>query len=479
MTISVPAVHGTDRLLWTRLAWIDGRWQRNVSLRIGDDDHWADVAVGTTPGPDASVLAGPALPGLVNAHSHAFQRAFAGLAERRDADQDDFWTWRERMYRTALRITPEQQQAVAAQLFLELTRGGFTQVCEFHYLHNALDGDPYYADPPRMARAIAAAAQEVGIGLTLLPTVYERAGFSQPTLHENQRRFGADAETVLAMRDALRQPAIPQMPHALPVRVGLALHSLRAATPHAIERLIEGSDEAPIHIHVAEQAREVDDCLTATGLRPVEWLCRHAALDRRWQLVHATHATAAEIESVARCGAGVVLCPSTEANLGDGVVDLPGWLHHGVPIALGTDSHVTRSALEEMRLLEYGQRQARRLRCVAADPGHGQPSTAARLWNRVLDGGAAAAGFKRWGLQAGARADLLVLDTSASSLLGLPDSHLLDALVFSSPTRPFRDVLIGGHWAIREHRSAQRAPIGARFVEAMEQLWRLLPERRG
>jgi formiminoglutamate deiminase len=205
-----------------------------------------------------------------------------------------------------------------------------------------------------MARAIADAARQVGVGLTLLPTVYERAGFAQPTLREDQRRFRADAETVLAMRDALRSRPRRRRGAASTIQVGLALHSLRAATAGAIERLVEGSDGAPIHIHIAEQAQEIDDCLDATGLRPIEWLCRHARLDRRWQLVHATHTTPAEIDAIARCGAGVVLCPSTEANLGDGVTDLPGWLRHGVPIALGTDSHVTRSAMEELRLLEYG-----------------------------------------------------------------------------------------------------------------------------
>lgn len=458
------------RSLWTRLAWIGGRWQHNVSLRIGADGNWSAVECATACGADDIVLAGPALPGLVNAHSHAFQRAFAGLAERRDLDQDDFWTWRDGMYRTALRITPDLQRAIAAQLFLELARGGFTHVCEFHYLHNDGEGRPYTADPACMARAIADAAREVGVGLTLLPTVYERAGFAQATLREDQRRFRADAQAVLAMRDALRTPRAACAGESPMLRVGLALHSLRAATPGAIERLVEGSDAAPIHIHIAEQAQEIDDCLNATGLRPIAWLCRHAGLDHRWQLVHATHVTPAEIDVIARSGAGVVLCPSTEANLGDGLTDLPSWLRHGVPLALGTDSHVGRSAMEEFRLLEYGQRLARRVRCVAADPQHDEPSTAARLWNRALAGGAAAAGFERWGLQAGARADLLVIDTRAPALLGVPDSHLLDALMFSSPARPFRDVLAGGRWITREHRSVDSQGIGARFVEAVQRI---------
>jgi len=457
---------GDPAALWAPRAWIDGAWAERVLLRIDGRGHWAEVRPGSG-AEGATVLAGPALPGLVDAHSHAFQRAFAGMAERRDLDHDDFWSWRDGMYRTALRVRPEQQQAIAAQLFLELARGGYTHVCEFHYLHNDLDGRPY-ADPARMAHAIAAGAGEVGIGLTLLPTVYERAGFASPTLREDQRRFCADADAVLAMRNALR--AGPGKPA---VRVGLALHSLRAATAASIERIAESAEGAPIHIHIAEQSQEVEDCLAATGLRPIEWLSRHIALDRRWHLVHATHATGAEIDAIARSGAGVVLCPTTEANLGDGIVDLPGWLRRGVPLSLGSDSQVSRTALEELRLLEYGQRLTRRERCVGADPQRGEPSVAANLWNRVQAGGAAAAGCDEgWGLQVGARADLLVVDTRSPALLGVPGSHLLDALVFSSPNRPFRDVMSGGRWLTRDHRHAAGEAIAERFVEAMREIRR-------
>lgn len=457
-------------LLWAPQAWVGGRWQAAVLLQAGADGHWLRVDAGAACPPGATALAGPVVPGLVNAHSHAFQRAFAGLAERRNVDQDDFWSWRDHMYRVALRVTPGQQQAIAAQLYVELLRSGFTHTCEFHYLHNAADGGAYADGQTGMAQAVADAAAETGMGLTLLPTVYERAGFLQPTLREDQRRFRADAAAVLATRDALRAHA-RRGGHGPALRVGVALHSLRAATPAAIERLARDSDDAPIHIHIAEQTREVDDCLEATGLRPIDWLCRHMALDRRWQLVHATHATPGEIEAVARSGAGVVICPSTEANLGDGIPDLPAWLRHGVPLSLGSDSNATRSALEELRLLEYGQRLARRVRCVGAAPQDHEPSTAARLFERTLAGGAAAAGFERWGLRPGARADLLVVDTAAPALLGTPASHTLDAMVFSSPNRPFRDVLVAGRWVTREHRTPRAADIARRFTAAMHELW--------
>jgi len=471
------AVQGLERVLWAPRAWVANRWREGVLLQVGDDGNWAAVQTEVRAAPGATVLEGPALPGLVNAHSHAFQRAFAGMAERRDVDQDDFWSWRDRMYRVALRITAEQQRAVAAQLYLELVRGGYTQVCEFHYLHNATDGSVYTDEPARMARAIVEASREVGIGLTLLPAVYERAGFSQPTLREDQRRFRAGAETVLAMRDAVRRSVGygAEASGGPAVQVGLALHSLRAATPLAIDRLIAGSDGAPIHVHIAEQAQEVDECLSATGLRPIEWLCRYASPDRRWQLVHATHSTPGEIEAIARCGAGVVLCPSTEANLGDGVADLPALLRHGVGLSLGTDSHVTRSAMEEIRLLEYAQRLSKQVRCVAAAPQSDEPSTAERLFSRLLQGGCRAAGFALWGLQVGARADLLVVDTASPALLGVPASHTLDALVFSSPVRPFRDTLIAGRWVTRDHRAEAAASIAARFAQTMQQLWQEAP----
>jgi formimidoylglutamate deiminase len=453
-----------DTLLWAPRAWVGKRWCDAVLLRIGSDGCWSDVGTGV-PAPDQALrLAGPVLPGMVNAHSHAFQRAFAGLSERRENQHDDFWSWRDRMYRVALRITPAQLRAVAAQLYAELLRGGYTQVCEFHYLQHQPDGQPY-ADPLTLSWALADAAAQAGIGLTLLPVLYQRAGFDQPTLRDDQRRFATDARSVLDLHSALRGSGRPNL------KAGVAIHSLRAAEPAAITQLADAAGDVPIHIHVAEQTAEVDACLAAHGQRPIEWLAAHAALDARWQLVHATHSTPAEIDAVARSGAGVVLCPSTEANLGDGLADLPGWLKAGVPLAIGSDSHATRAWREELRWLEYGQRLQLRQRNISAAPAEGQASTAQRLLSRTLDGGGRAAGFKRWGLEVGARADLLVIDTEDASLLGVPDAQTLDALVFSSPGRPFRDVLVAGRWAVREHRQAAGHGMAARFMQAMHLLW--------
>jgi formimidoylglutamate deiminase len=438
-------------LLWAPRAWVAGRWESAVLLRVDAQGRWCSVLPGQAAPPEATVLPGAALPGLVNAHSHAFQRAFAGLAERRSGVHDDFWSWRDRMYGVALRITPEQLRAVAMQLYAELLVGGYTQVCEFHYLHHAPDGNPY-ADPLAMSRALCEAAEAVGMGLTLLPVLYERAGFTQAALRADQRRFATSVQSVLTLRDAIRALRLPH------VNAGVAVHSLRAAAPESLRSLASAlaDDAAPIHIHVAEQTAEVEDCLAATGARPIEWLAREIPLDARWQLVHATHALPSEIDAVAACGAGVVICPSTEANLGDGLPDLPLWLNTPSAISIGSDSQVCRSAVQELRWLEYGQRWLLRQRNVSAAPALGLDATAARLFDRTLAGGGAAAGFDRWGLQVGARADLLVLDEHAAGLRGAPLSHTLDALLFATDAPAFSEVWVAGRRVVQggQHRSA-------------------------
>ncbi len=456
-----------QRRLWAPRAWLPGGWREHVLLHLDARGHWGRIEpdVAHAP-PDAQVLHGPLLPGLVNAHSHAFQRAFAGLAERRESASDDFWGWRDRMYRVALRIGPAPLQAVAAQLNVELLRGGYTQVCEFHYLHHQPDGQPH-PDPLRMGWALADAATDAGIGLTLLPVLYERAGFTQPSLRDDQRRFATTADTVWAMHRAARAAGRPLL------NAGVAVHSLRAASPGSIHTLAGYADgmDGPIHVHVAEQTAEVDDCLAATGQRPIAWLAAQGLLDRRWQLVHATHTTGEEIDAVARSGAGVVVCPSTEANLGDGLADLPGWLAAGVPLTIGSDSHVTRHWPEELRWLDYGQRLHLRQRNVAAAPEAGIASTAQRLFDLAVHGGAAACGQPAWGLVSGARADGLVLDTRSPALLGLPADRHLDAVVFSSPSRPWRDVMVAGQWVVRDHHHPGAADIARRFEFAMQALW--------
>ncbi len=449
-------------LFWAPRAWIGNAWAHAVTLRADADGRWAHVSADTVRPPDAEVLDGAVMPAMVNAHSHAFQRAFVGLSERRDSARDDFWSWRDRMYDVALRITPEQLHAVATHLYSELLAGGYTHTCEFHYLHHAADGQPYSmhgGDDAAMSEAIARAAHDTGMGLTILPVLYERAGFAQPALRADQRRFATDVARVLTLRDTIRGWRLPH------VDAGVAIHSLRAAVPASMHELVRAcaGDSAPMHLHIAEQTNEVADCLAATGLRPIEWLTQEFALDARWHLVHATHATPAEIDAVAATGAGVVLCPATEANLGDGLCDLARWLQSGTPLSLGSDSHVSRSWPEELRLLEYGQRLTLRQRNVSADPA-AQPSTAARLMERCLTGGAAAVGQPCWGLVAGARADLLLLNERDPALIGLPASHLHDGLVFAAPAQPFARAMVAGRWAPTGDSSSA-------FAAAMTTLW--------
>jgi formimidoylglutamate deiminase len=460
----MPTEPRPQAAFWAPLAWT-GYWQRDVLLEVGADGCWQRIDAGVAAPPQALVLEGPVLPGLVDAHSHAFQRAFAGLAERRDSVADDFWSWRDRMYGVALRIDPAQLQAIAAQLYVELLRGGYTQVCEFHYLQRDLDGQAY-DDPLALAWSLAAAAQQAGVGLTMLPTLYQRAGFQDPALRDDQHRFASTPASVAHACRELRASGRPLL------NAGIAIHSLRAAAPQAIENLLRalGDEDVPVHIHVAEQTAEVDDCVAATGVRPIEWLSRHGPLDARWQLVHATHATPAEIDAVAASGAGIVLCPGTEGNLGDGFADLRRWLATGTPIALGSDSQVTRAWPEELRWLEYGQRLLHRQRNVAAAP-ETQPASAQRLFALACHAGARAAGLPDWGLKRGARADLLVLDARDPALSGLPAEHALDALVFSSPNEAIRDVYVAGRCVLRDRRHAAQLSIAEAFESAMRTLW--------
>ena len=458
----------SEQLLWAPQAWVNGRWEQNVCLAMDAQGHWADITPGiSTPPAHATVLPGPMLPGIVNAHSHAFQRAFAGLAERRESAADDFWSWRDRMYGVALRITPAQLRAVAAQLYVELLQGGYTQVCEFHYLHHQPDGQPY-ADEATMAWAVADAAADAGLGLTVLPVLYERAGFAQPALRPDQRRFAGTPDFIARLQATVQASGRPL------VNAGVALHSLRAASAESIDTLLAqvGDADMPIHIHVAEQMQEVRDCLAATGQRPIAWLGQRWAMDTRWQLVHATHTEQAEIDAVARSGAGMVICPSTEGNLGDGFADLPAWLAAGVPMALGSDSHVGRQWAEELRWLEYGQRLRLQQRNVTAAPTQ-QPATAARLFDAALHAGGPAAGQALWGLTRGARADALVLDVQTPGLLGVPASHQLDALVFASQGAAFQEVWVAGRRVIHQGRHVAQDRIASAFGQVMQALWNM------
>ncbi len=461
----------SNGIFWAAQAWLtqaDGSqgWHENVRLKTDGAGNWCEISAGISAHDarlaGAEIIKGALLPGLVNAHSHAFQRAFAGLAEQRNGQDDDFWSWRDRMYRVALAISPEEFKAIATQLYIELLRGGYTHVCEFHYVHHAPDGSPY-ADPFTMTWALTEAAHDAGIGLTLLPVVYERAGMDQEALRTDQRRFAADAQWAMRCAEAVNTRTNVKL------NAGVALHSIRAATPQSI-RAVAAQCQHPIHIHISEQTAEVDACVAATGARPVRWLTDTVALDTRWNLVHATHVDAEEIALVARAGASVVICPTTEANLGDGITRIPHWFAEKVPLSIGSDSHVCRDAFEELRLMEYGQRLMLRKRNVLANAQTGLASTAARLFSESVAAGARACGAAQTGLRVGARADALVLDTTAPNLLGIAMENWLDVRTFSSPSTPFENVMVAGQWMIRNGQHAYDTRSKSAFIAAMNAL---------
>jgi formimidoylglutamate deiminase len=466
-------------------AWVQGVWAQDVLLSVDAHGHWCAVQPEATMAQrsGATLLGGPVLPGVVNAHSHAFQRAIAGLTERRGtqgaAQSDDFWSWRDRMYSVARRITPEQLEAIASFLYAELLMAGYTQVCEFHYLHNAADGAAP-ADPLAMSLALVRAAQRVGMGLTLLPTLYMRSGFDATGLRDDQGRFASTPESVLRLVDGVQDHLKTlDAAQAGNINVGLAIHSLRAADTAAIQALATEAKQRglPVHIHIAEQTQEVQDCIRHTGQRPIEWLMAHVPVNDHWNLVHATHTTPAELQAVQSSGAAIVICPSTEANLGDGVFDYAGYASLGGQWSVGSDSHVTRSWVEELRLLEYSQRLTQRKRNVVAQTGV-NPSSAAVLFEAALASGQKATARPLGAIEVGRRADFLVLDAQAPALLGVPCDHVLDALVFSSPQARFTDVFVAGRQVVSGRQIGNNTTglaswqqVTQDYVRTMQQLW--------
>jgi formimidoylglutamate deiminase len=447
--------------LFARHALLPQGWQRDVLLEWDSAGDLTQVAPGARP-PLNVARAEYVLPGMVNLHSHAFQRALGGLTETGSEGPDSFWTWRDLMYRFAARITPEGIEAIAAQLFTECLRHGYTSVCEFHYLQRAVDGASY-ARPAETAERVAAAAQLAGMGVTLLPVLYSHAGFGAQPLTPGQARFRTDVDDVLGIVEALAPLRGGQL------EVGAAPHSLRAAGIDAIRALAAGLPPArPLHIHIAEQEAEVAQCIAHTGQRPVAYLLDQLALDERWCLVHATHLDAVEITGLAASGAVAGLCPTTEANLGDGLFPLAPYIAAGGRFGIGSDSHVSQSPVEELRWLEYGQRLQHRQRNVAHVPA--QRSVGDFLWQAALTGGAQAAGRRVGALEAGRRADLLVLDAQHPNLDGIDHAEVLGRMVFCGNDNLVRDVLCGGRWVVQAGRHRAQEAIASRYRQALRDL---------
>jgi formimidoylglutamate deiminase len=463
----------TVHTLFAETALLPEGWASNVLFEIDGNGDLINVLPNAAAHSEtcfAQRAKGAVVPGMPNLHSHAFQRAMAGLTEQAGQagapGDDSFWTWRQVMYGFVGRIAPPQLQAIAAQLYVEMLKSGYTAVGEFHYLHHDLDGRPY-ADYAEMSEQIIAAAKTAGIGLTHLPVLYGCGGFGGKPAGPGQRRFLNDAPAFLRLLKRLtqRHGGDPQ------IRFGIAPHSLRAVTPQMLAEAVGGLDEmdaaAPIHIHIAEQVKEVEDCLAWGNQRPVEWLLNNHALTARWCLVHATHMTSGETGRMARSGAIAGLCPTTEGNLGDGFFNAVEFLQAGGAFGIGSDSHISVSPVEELRWLEYGQRLLHRKRNVLAD---GSPHVGAGLYRAALAGGAVALGRPIGRLAKGCRADLVVLDPENPGLVDRDGDLLLDSLVFAGNANPVRDVMVGGRWLVEEgHHRAEHAVL-ARYRAALREL---------
>ena len=438
-------------------------WAHNVRLDVDVTGYLSAVTPESDP-QGCQRLNGPVVPGMPNLHSHAFQRVMAGLAEVAGDPQDSFWTWRDLMYRMVQRLTPEQVGVIARQLYIEMLKGGYTQVAEFHYLHNDINGQPY-ADRGEMTAHLSHAATQAGIGLTMLPVLYSYAGFGAQPAQAGQKRFIQDADSYLKQQDIIRKQL-----NGNPLQnQGLCFHSLRAVTLEQMQQVLNAGDKnMPVHIHIAEQQKEVNDCQGWSGQRPISWLYDNLDIDARWCLIHATHADRFELASMAKSGAVAGLCPTTEANLGDGIFPGVDYLTHAGRWGIGSDSHVSLNVVEELRWFEYGQRLRDQRRNRLTNPA--QNSVGDVLYNQALQGGAQACGAAIGQLSAGYRADWLVLDGNSPYLAAAKDGELLNRWLFAGNAGQIRDVYVGGIARITDGQHEQQQAAAADFLHLLNQL---------
>ena len=448
--------------LWFASALLPDGWATGVRLTAAGG-RIKRIESGTAPG-DTDERHTVGVPGIPNVHSHAFQRGLAGLTERRGPTGDSFWTWRELMYQFVERMNPDEMEAIATLAYAQMLESGFTQVGEFHYLHHDRGGIPF-ADPGELAGRLVAAAASTGIGLTLLPTLYAHGGFGGAEPGKRQRRFINSRDQFAAIVEASRK-VVKTLPGGV---VGIAPHSLRAVTPEELAWLVELSGGSVIHIHIAEQTKEVEDCIAWSGRRPVQWLLENTAVDERWCLVHATHVNDAEMLAVAASGAVVGLCPITEANLGDGIFPAASFLSHAGRIGIGSDSNVLIDAGEEFRTLEYSQRLAHRGRNVLASAAG--KSTGRTLYDRSLAGGSRVLESPR-GLVVGASLDVVSLKTQEPELVQRRQDDLLDSWIFTGSRNLVDCVWRAGEKVVSNGRHRHRDAIVARYRHALKNLLR-------
>lgn len=434
-------------------------WAEEFRIAIAPDGRLSEAPADSAPDHRVGLL----LPAPGNLHSHAFQRAMAGLAERRGgAGQDSFWTWRELMYRFLAALGPEEVEAIAAQVQMEMLEAGFAAVGEFHYLHHQPGGAPY----PRLSELsdrIVAAAAETGIGLTLLPVLYSQGGADGRALGDGQLRFGNDTERFSHLVEGVAEAMTTLEDDAV---LGLAPHSLRAVSPDALSQIVEVG-LGPLHMHLAEQEAEVTEVVATLGARPVEWLLDNAEVDGRWCLVHCTQMRPHETAGLARTGAVAGLCPITEANLGDGIFDGARWRAGGGAFGVGSDSNLRITLSGELSALEYSQRLRDRARAVLADPGQ---STGRQLLEAAATGAAQALGRGRGVIAPGEWADLVTLDAEATALLGRRGDTALDTWIFAADDRLVRDVWSAGRHVVQDGAHVARGRIETRFRKVMGRL---------
>ncbi len=435
-------------------------WAQNVQLDIDDQGFITQITENVVAFDD--IVTGYAIPGMNNIHSHAFQRAMAGLAEYSTSPSDSFWTWRDIMYRFAAKISAEDLHAIASQLYVEMLKAGYVSVSEFHYLHHDESGNM------NMSRAILNAAKDAGLALCHLSVLYMTSGFGSASLKQEQLRFGHTVDDYLLLHEKLNTEVSTNPDQHL----GMALHSLRAVDKEAISRCLEARTSGPIHIHIAEQKQEVNDSITHYGKRPVEWLYDNFEVDGNWCLVHATHLSDEEMKLIARSGAIAGLCPTREANLGDGLFPLADYLGEDGTIAIGSDSHISVSVAEELRLLEYGQRLSHLKRNIATSKKYSHTGT--NLYLRTATGGAQASGFNNGTIEVGKRADIVVLDDQSPVLIGTPDDSVLDRYIFNGNVSAVRDVYVAGKKVVSDCKHAKEEQIFARFSQSMLGLQKLL-----
>ena len=452
-------------MLWAEQALMADGWQRDVRIELGADGRIAAVESGC---PAAGHRVGVLLPAPANLHSHAFQRAMAGLTERRGPDpRDSFWTWRTLMYRFLDRLGPDELESIVAFAQMQMLEAGFAAVAEFHYVHHQ-PGGARYDRLSELSDRIVAAASETGIGLTLLPVLYRHGGCGGKPLAGAQLRFGNSPERFARLREEA-DAAVRALD--ADARTGVAIHSLRAVDPEGVAFAATLAPRDPVHIHVAEQTAEVEEVEACLGVRPVQWLLANAGVDERWCFVHATHMTSEETAGLAASGAVAGLCPITEASLGDGIFDGANYLARGGRFGVGTDSNIRISLAEEMRMLEYSQRLRDRARAVLARPGE---STGRTLFEAAARGGAQAAMRDAGSLAPGRLADLAALDAQAADLVGKRGDTLLDSFIFAGGDAMITDVWSAGRHVVENGRHVRHDGITSRYIGTLDTLKEIL-----